>query len=140
MIDGYIARTKKQKTVIGSFLDPLADKLLITISLVCLSMQNIPQDYRIPIWVLIAVISRDIILVAGSTLLVVTKHHIEIVPSKLGKFTTLFQMLTIVTVLLHIPRAYLNWIWGAAVVLTVASGLQYLQRGSILLNEPRSSA
>src|SRR3990167_6123831 len=87
MLDGYIARVKKQKTVIGSFLDPLADKFLITISLVCLSMQNIPQDYRIPIWVLIVVISRDIILVAGSALLMVTKHHIEIVPSILGKLT-----------------------------------------------------
>ena len=82
----------------------------------------------------------DIILVAGSALLMVTKHHIEIVPSILGKLTTLFQMLTIVMVLLHVPRFYLNWVWGAVVLLTVSSGLQYLQKGSILLNEPRSAA
>src|SRR3989338_3083981 len=66
-LDGYIARTKSQKTVLGSYIDPIADKLLLVSAFICLSIQNsFPKDYSLPPWVVLTVVSRDAIIVLGS--------------------------------------------------------------------------
>ena len=90
-IDGYIARTRKMKTTLGSFLDPMADKLLLVSAFISLTVAtNIPHQIRIPMWVLILVISRDVIIALGSLLIHVVTGNLKIKPSFWGKLTTFF--------------------------------------------------
>lgn len=123
-LDGYIARTKNQKTVLGSYIDPIADKLLLVTAFICLN---------VPAWVLLVVISRDIIIILGSVVVYVIKGHLEVIPSKLGKITTFFQMFTVIVVLLHFEYSYV--VWTAAVIVTILSGIGYIRHGSKVLGE-----
>ncbi|MBU4305919.1 MAG: CDP-diacylglycerol--glycerol-3-phosphate 3-phosphatidyltransferase [Candidatus Omnitrophica bacterium] len=132
-VDGYIARTRRMRTRLGSFLDPLADKLLLSLSFITLALaHNIPLSIRLPLWVPILVISRDIILVLGSILVYVMTGNLKIRPSILGKLTTFFQMITILCILLQYPFSFI--VWKIAVFFTVISGADYILRGSKLLN------
>lgn len=128
ILDGVIARMANQRTKLGAHLDPLADKLLLTSAFVTLSILHV-----VPIWAAIIVLSRDLIIVAGTLLLYVTETPLEIVPTVLGKATTLAQLLYLTLVLVFI---YLQWTKDSLVpllmvmlVLTVVSGLQYVYRG-----------
>jgi len=133
-IDGYVARRYYQKTKLGTVLDPVADKLLIISAYICLSMVKVlPSDLRLPPWVSIFVISRDILLVLGSVIIYMLVGKIEIKPSALGKITTFFQMLTIVVVLVQFKYSYI--VWTTAVVFTTLSGLGYLFRANHFLSE-----
>ena len=133
-VDGFVARVKGEKTVLGSIIDPLADKLLLTTCFVTLSIADkFPFEYRLPPWLPIAVISRDVILVIGAVIIHMGLGNLQISPNKLGKVTTFFQMLTIIWVLLKMP--YLKIIFYITVFLTIISGLIYIANGSRLLNQ-----
>jgi len=132
--DGFIARTLKQQTQLGTILDPIADKLLLTSAYICLSMVGtIPQHLRMPPYVPIIVISRDVIIVIGSIVVYVVKGDIKIAPSITGKITTFFQMAAIVCILVKFNHS--SVVWNIAVFLTIASGLDYVMKGSKLLSE-----
>ena len=133
-IDGYVARKYYQKTRLGTVLDPMADKLLIISAFISLSMIAVlPQEFRIPPWVSIVVISRDILIVLGFLIIHMLIGEIEIKPSILGKITTAFQMVTIVVVLLQFRYSYV--IWTTAAIFTALSGVGYLVRANRILNE-----
>jgi cardiolipin synthase (CMP-forming) len=133
-IDGYVARKYYQKTKLGTVIDPIADKLLILSAFLSLSITPaLPQQFRIPPWVLVVVISRDILIVLGFLIINMLKGEIEIKPSILGKMTTAFQMITIIAALLHFKYSYV--VWTAAVAFTVLSGFGYLMRANRILNE-----
>ena len=128
MIDGYIARIKKQKTRIGTVLDPLADKLLLSSAFVCLYVKkNLIGGISIPLWIVLVVISRDIIIIVGSCLIFMIRQGLVLVPTAWGKFTTAFQMLTIISLLLQFEYTFI--IWWIASVLTFISGIQYIRGG-----------
>ena len=132
-VDGYVARAERQATRLGAILDPAADKLFLVTAFLSLSLiSTLPPEYRIPPWVPILVISRDLIIVCGWLLIVLIKGDLQALPSRLGKATTFFQMLTIVSVLLGWPLA--QWILSLAMGLTILSGIGYLRRGNRLLN------
>jgi cardiolipin synthase len=95
-LDGFIARVWNLKTKLGSFLDPMADKLLVTTSFLTLSILGI-----IPLWLALAVISRDFIIVSGSLLVYLMKSELTIKPQPIGKVTTFFQFSYILLVLLR---------------------------------------
>lgn len=138
-IDGALARATRQRTTLGALLDPLADKLLLVVMFLCLALlDSIPRAYRIPPWVVITVISRDLILLLGTVLVYLVTNTLEVRPSWLGKFTTGAQMITVVAVLLHAPWA--PWAWRTAVAFTAASGVHYLWAGTRRLNAPRVTA
>jgi CDP-diacylglycerol--glycerol-3-phosphate 3-phosphatidyltransferase len=133
-LDGFVARRFNQKTELGTILDPMADKLLIITAFICLSLsKSIPANLKLPAWLPIIVISRDIIIVLGSVLLHLIKGNVRIVPTIWGKITTFFQMSTILVVLMRFPHSYV--IWNLAGVFTVISGVDYIVRGSRLLSE-----
>jgi len=133
-IDGIIARAFKQKTDLGVILDPLADKLLLTAAFICLSMlENLPSIFKIPPWVTITVLSRDIIIILGVVVIQQMKGSVEVRPTPLGKVTTFFQMMTIVGVLLKVPNPHI--IWNVTVALTILSGMHYVIIGSRMLSE-----
>jgi len=132
--DGFIARALKQKTKLGTILDPVADKLLLISAYICLCVsRSIPADLRLPPYVPIIIIFRDVMIVLGSIIVYVTKGDLNVSPSIVGKLTTFFQMITIVSILTQFGYSYV--VWNIAVLLTVISGIDYLIKGSRLLGE-----
>lgn len=127
-LDGMIARLMHLKTELGAFLDPLADKLLTMSAFVTLALLG-----ELPVWLVITVVSRDIILALGSLVIYFTGHTMTIRPSLLGKSTTVLQLVVITITLAHIAygmnsQAVAFFQWTTA-VFTVASGAQYVHRG-----------
>ena len=133
-IDGLLARTRNQKTALGTILDPLADKLLLVSAFICLSLAD-PDTFmvKLPPYVPIIVISRDAILIIGAIIVHVVTGEVKISPSAVGKITTFFQMMTVVSILIQARYAYL--VWNVTVALTVISAIDYIIKGSRLFNE-----
>ena len=125
-LDGLIARLKNQRSVLGSFLDPLADKLLIIAGVIILSVR-MGHLAKLPSWFPVLVISRDLIIVVGSLLIHILAGKVTPQPSIAGKVTTFFQMLTIVWVLINIPLHFLPLY--AATIFTFISGIEYIRIG-----------
>ena len=128
MLDGFIARTRGTKTRLGAFLDPLADKLLLTAAFVTLTYKfpRVP-----PFWLTAVVLSRDLILILGAALTMLTGGQIHPAPTMLGKTSTVFQMITVGYALVLVAGFHDVWparslLIGITTALTVASGLQYL--------------
>jgi cardiolipin synthase len=128
--DGFVARLFRQKTRIGTFLDPLADKLLLSTSFVLLPLL---QDVDFPVWVTVIVISRDLILTLGWIVLYLFTGILEVQPTLLGKLTTSTQMVTVILYLAGVRGAYFLCI--CMVGLAVLSTLHYIQKGSSFINE-----
>ena len=128
LLDGYIARITNQKTALGTFLDPLADKLLLTSSFMLFSFYG-----WIPLWLTITVISRDFIVVIGWLLLYMITHDVRIEPLLLGKTAIAFQLITLTLVLLSINmpsiRPPKEFFFAATAALTAVSGIQYIYKG-----------
>ena len=127
MMDGYIARTRGSKTRLGAFLDPLADKLLLTASFVTLTYK---YPKVLPFWLTVIVLSRDLLLILVAVLIMLTGGQLNPTPTALGKASTMFQMLTVGVALL-VVGGHDFWmlrkaLLAVAAVLTIASGIQYL--------------
>lgn len=130
-LDGLIARLTKSQTELGAFLDPMADKLLILSAFVTLVLLD-----KMPVWLSIIVVSRDVILVLGSVILYVTGHTLKVSPSIVGKATTVLQLMvvTLTLVLINynaqgIEQGFLPVLQWTAAAVTIASGIQYVLRG-----------
>ena len=133
-LDGYLARLLDQKTKLGAMMDPVADKLLIVSAFISLSfVSGLPAYIRMPVYVPLAVISRDVIILLGAGIIYFNNGSVVIKPTGISKITTFFQMLTIIAVLLKF--IYSSWIWNIAVFFTVASGLDYMRLGAKQLND-----
>ncbi|MDD5347839.1 MAG: CDP-alcohol phosphatidyltransferase family protein [Candidatus Omnitrophica bacterium] len=128
-VDGYIARKSKQQSPAGLILDPLGDKLLLMSAFICLCFVDFPV--RIPLFVMLIVISRDLLILLGAVVLFIVKQKIDIRPTRWGKLTTTFQMATAIAVMLQLPVSFVFW-W-AAVAFTVISGTDYVMRGFKIL-------
>jgi len=131
-VDGYVARFQKQVTVLGKFLDPLADKLLISAALVALV-----EVKQLSSWVAIVIIAREF-AVSGLRIVAAAENKI-IAASFLGKIKTFFQVAAVIAVILDLPVCFfgksLGWILMAiAVVLTVISGIDYFMRAKKVLD------
>ncbi len=134
VIDGYIARTKRQKTKAGAILDPLADKaLLITAFIFVYRISKIYFSVSLPIWVLLIVITRDVAIIIGSGIILATHSQIEIKPTWWGKLTTFFQMMTIISVLLE--SGFSALVWWIACLFTIVSGIDYARKGINIINQ-----
>lgn len=124
-LDGIIARVRRQKSRLGSYLDPIADKLLINTSFITLAVME-----RIPAWIAIVIISRDVLIVLGVALMTVMQEKVVIAPTLISKSTTTSQMTTLLVALVDLWRGGLAkvlviLIWTSA-FLTVLSGLDYI--------------
>ena len=128
LADGLIARTWHQKSRLGSYLDPLADKLLMAASFVTLSVYH-----QIPSWLTVLVLSRDVVLAVGVVIFRLADIPLVIRPSLAGKWTTTFQLTTVGFVLMSkiwaFPPLVLPVFFWVTGVLTTISGLQYFYRG-----------
>ncbi len=132
--DGMLARLMGQRTVIGSYLDPIADKLLSGSSFISLAILGL-----IPGWLTVLVISRDVLILGGLLILFIISRIPKIKPTLASKMTTFFQLLTIILVLFgqigplpaFLPKM-LIWTTGA---FTIYSGLQYIRKGVKIFNQ-----
>ena len=136
-LDGLIARVSNQRTKLGSYLDPMADKLLLISAFIILAYLKF-----IPVWVTIVVVSRDAILVLGALLLHLAQMNFNILPTLMGKSTTLMQFLCVLAFLSFIvfnkETSTLAPMLLFTVGLTIVSGLHYLYRWIRLVNGERS--
>jgi len=128
-LDGLIAKAWNQRTTLGAHLDPIADKLLLATAFVALALMRI-----IPYWLTVLVIARDIIILLGFVILILTSHTVDVKPTLTSKVNTVFQIMTVTGALLtpyHPSMSTLLYylIWSTA-ILTCMSGLHYLYIGS----------
>ncbi|MBW1714016.1 MAG: CDP-diacylglycerol--glycerol-3-phosphate 3-phosphatidyltransferase [Deltaproteobacteria bacterium] len=126
-LDGYLARKLERVTVLGKFLDPIADKLIVSAALIMLVSLG-----RAPAWVVFVIIGREI-AVTGLRAMAASAQGLVIQAGWWGKLKTACQMVAILALLLHYPY------WGvninligtlflyAALVLTVLSGWLYFK-------------
>lgn len=137
-IDGYIARKRKQITTLGIFLDPIADKLLVTAALL-----SFLQNNQVTGWTVMVILTREFIVMGLR--LVAAGEGIIIAASKWGKIKTVAQIIAIVTILLdNYPMSLFSninfgrYFMFIAVVITVISGYEYVAK-NIEIIHPRKS-
>lgn len=126
-LDGFLARSLRERTEFGRILDPVADKLLLGASLFTLGVVE-----RLPFWLPVMAIGRDLVLMVGSCILYATSGRLGYPPSTTGKLTTGLQILTVLVAMMGAEAsARLDpLIWGTAIA-TVLSGLDYCYRGAV---------
>lgn len=142
-IDGFIARAFNQRTLLGSILDPLADKLILV---TCFAILPFLKGYPITLnyWVSVIVIFRDIIIVIGAAVLYIYTEKIYSKPTYIGKITTFFQFFTIVEILLgnyfmlmgfknNIFVTVQNILAAITIIVTIVSGWNYISYGAKIL-------
>ena len=130
-VDGYLARFCGQATQLGSYLDPVADKLLMFSGLILLSIEfeNNPFGQRMPLWLTGTVIGRDVIVVSGSVLLYMVIGNVEVKPLFMSKTSAVLQMVTIGWVLCKLSAIGTFWLALAVSVTTAITGLLYVREG-----------
>jgi cardiolipin synthase len=125
-IDGLLARKLNQKSAIGAYLDPIADKLLLSSSFVILAMEK-----QIAWWLTIMVLSRDILILTVAAVILLISGYRPFPPSLLGKATTLFQIILVFVVVLTAayPNPGFAFAKGVLIylvaILTTVSGFHY---------------
>lgn len=142
LLDGYIARRFNQKSTVGAVLDPAADKLLMTTAFVLMAMPNEHLTIRIPAWVAILAISRDVSISLVALMSSTRFDPAKFRPSLLGKVTTGVQLVVIsVTLLLNAlgPMAwyplFVPWIHYLVAAFVLASGTHYFFRAAVQRTE-----
>ncbi len=132
LLDGYIARHHQQQSVLGAYLDPAADKLLITAAFILLSWPGVHLGLQIPIWVTVLVISRDVIIVTVVLIVRLTVGLKSFPPTSISRWNTGFQVAAILAYLLTGMTQEVDLLAKAVlavmVALTAASGLEYAYR------------
>lgn len=138
LLDGLIARHFNQRSELGTLLDPIADKTLLVSSFVVLSLPGFSGAIRIPLWLTVTVVSRDLLIVMVVLLVNLVQGKQIFRPSLLGKWTTALQVFTLFIVLLgnawnwNLP--FVEALFYVTLAFTLASGLHYLGRGRTLLD------
>ena len=136
LIDGKIARKYNLVTDFGKFMDPLADKLLVSAAMIALVEMG-----RIPAWGVIVIISREFII--SGFRLVASDNGVVIAASYWGKFKTTFQMVMVCLMLLDLSEKFAwygvltNIIMWIALILTVVSLVDYLMKNKNVLKEQK---
>lgn len=132
-VDGFVARVFKQKSKLGSFLDPLADKLLLVTAFLALAAMG-----HLPSWLTVTVIARDVMILLGVLVIHLNKLELRIHPSVLSKVNTCFQFITLTAVLsreiLSLSPAIYPYLYYSTALFTIASGLHYIQYGLKLMS------
>lgn len=125
-LDGFLAKQFGWVTRIGGYLDPLADKTLLIAAFVTLSVLG-----QVPVWLTVAVILRDLIILAGASYYHFRIQRLTAEPRWLSKLNTFAQIVLMIAVMAHpvvieLPSMALHWGFVAVLATTVSSGLDYV--------------
>lgn len=136
LVDGKIARKYNMVTNFGKFMDPLADKLLVSAAMIALVEMG-----RIPAWIVIIIISREFII--SGFRLIASDNHVVIAASYWGKFKTTFQMVMVCLMIANLGAKY-EWmqiltdcIMWIALALTVISLIDYLVKNKDVMKDQK---
>ena len=125
-LDGFLARVFNWQSRLGSFLDPIADKLLLIVIFISLAHKGI-----IPIWLICLVIGRDLIILLGASACQWITRKLEMSPLFISKVNTALQILFILLIMYHLafsnlPRQLIEGMQFAVAITTIISGLAYI--------------
>ena len=137
-LDGLAARWTGEKTSLGAWLDPAADKLLLVTTFIVLTLPNIGLVNRLPLWLTILIISRDVGIVLTVAIVNLAVGPRTFKPSPLGKAATAIFIVACVVVMLFNYLGYHSlWVDAAiwiSLVITLASGVDYVWRMRKIIN------
>jgi cardiolipin synthase len=145
-VDGFLARRFKQESELGTIIDPIADKLLMTTAFIVLSLPNVLEPVRhlpIPFWVTAAVIGRDVLIVTVAGAINVMTGFKGFRPSWLGKLSTFVQVVAVTLILVAAVTDYSFYLpttYFLVVLLAVISGIHYIFQVAKLMKEEESEA
>jgi cardiolipin synthase len=135
LLDGLAARWLHQETRLGAYLDPVADKLLVFSSYVMLGSIE-----AIPMWLVVVVVMRDVFILLGCAIIFYQiGEKFAVQPTLIGKGSTMLQLATLAAALISLhdpallPALVLVILIGGTAAATILSGVQYLYRGFIWL-------
>ncbi len=143
-LDGFLARKSKQITKLGAFLDPMADKLLMTCACLLLaSNRGHIEDFRLPITVVVLIIGKDLFLLIGFVIVYFITFQIRITTILIGKIATALQLVMVLSVLVapEVSTVIPSWIWVLRTLWWSAAGtailatLIYIRSGSRYIAE-----
>jgi len=125
-LDGYLAKRNGWESKLGGLLDPLADKVLLVSSYLSLALIGI-----IPVWLVLLVILRDLVIVTGALVYHYRVAELEAEPSKISKINTVAQIILVLSVVLDrgmtpLPEWLISGLLWAVVLTTLASGVNYV--------------
>ncbi len=131
-VDGFLARALNEKTALGAFLDPIADKAMLVSAYIVLCRNDI-----IPLWVTLAVVLKDVVVACGFLALYRFVGKLKLIPTIWGKTTTTLQIITVVYLLWFGKTAapYQSYFYCVTVLFTVIAGVQYMYRGVRVLTK-----
>jgi cardiolipin synthase len=139
-LDGLVARRAGQRTALGAWLDPMADKLLLVTTFVVLTVPGTDLVNRIPVWLTILVISRDVVIVITVAIVNLAVGRRAFRPSIYGKAATAIYIVTCVLFM------YFNYLGRhspivdvavyTSLAITLISGLHYVAHAARIINEP----
>ena len=138
MLDGLAARLTNQKTNLGAWLDPLADKLLAVSTFIVLTVPGLGLANPLPIWLTVLIISRDVVIVATVAIVNLAIGRKTFRPSMYGKIATATYMLTAIVAMFFNYRGYHSaWVDAfvyASLAATLVSGFHYIWHASRIIN------
>jgi cardiolipin synthase (CMP-forming) len=139
-LDGLIARAKGQKTTLGAWLDPMADKLMLVSAFVVLTLPNLGLANKLPLWLTALVISRDVGIVITVAIVNLAIGRRTFRPSIFGKLATGVYIVTVSLAMLYNYLGYHAWIVDVGIytslAITLLSGVHYVWHASRILAEP----
>lgn len=136
LFDGLLARILGMRSQFGAYLDPIADKVLLVTAYVVLTWPGL-NGVRIPLWLTVMALSRDILIVVMSLVMYLAAGVREFLPTLWGKATTVAHVVTLFLVLIAnveaVPEPVLLAVFYTALALTLISGAHYLWRSATML-------
>lgn len=131
-VDGFVARRFNQESALGTIIDPIADKLLMTTAFIILTLPNIlPQTKHLPVpfWVTASVIGRDVLIITVAGAINIMTGFRGFKPSYLGKLSTLVQVVAVTIILFAAVYGYtffLPTVYTLVVLFAFLSGVHYI--------------
>lgn len=145
-LDGFLARRLKAETPLGKFLDPVADKLLITCAVVLLAIETTAvPGFKLPSWVPVFALGKDLLIVIGFAIVYLTTGEFCLKPRIWGKLCTTVQLIMIASALIapNLPAAFQE-VWPVtywlASALAIAAVVDYIKVGTLMTGNNQASA
>jgi cardiolipin synthase (CMP-forming) len=143
-LDGLLARWSHQKTSLGAWLDPMADKLLLVTTFIVLTWPGLGLENRFPIWLTICIISRDVVIVLTVAIVNLAVGRRTFTPSIFGKIATATYMITAVVAMIFNYRGYHSILFDVLVwtslAITLVSAVHYIGHAARIIETPSQTA
>lgn len=146
-VDGFLARRFGQESELGTIIDPVADKLLMTTAFVMLTLSSVvgtPRHLPVPFWVTATVIGRDVLIVAVAGAINMMTGFRRFKPSWLGKASTFVQVIGVMLILIaavfpELRGFYLPTVYTSVAAIAIFSGIHYIFHVAKLMREAEAS-